>query len=632
MRFCDQGGLWMVFLLAGSLIVPVRSAEIWVSPTGDDGNPGTRERPVASLAHAQRQAREIRRMAVTLPEGGIRIILRGGVYPLSSPLLFRPEDSGTASSPTVVEAASGEHPVLSGGVVVSNWRQLSEEIAGLPAAARGHVWVADAPCADGRVLECRQLWVGDRKAVRARTPDTGVMDRLVAWDRTGERAAIPAALVASIQQSTRIEMVIQQQWEIAILRVRAVNIEGNTAWVTFQQPESRLEFEHPWPQPILPPQGGGAFFLVGAATFLDQPGEWCQEGPGGRILYWPRTGEDLNRERVIVPALETLVEITGTLDQPVTNLQFRGIGFEHTAWRRPAESGHVPLQVGMPLLDAYKLSVPGTPDKATLENQAWIRRLPAGISVSGARHVRFERCRFEHMAASGVDFVRGTRGDLIEGCLFRDLGGNGIQMGMFQDGGVETHVPYDPWDQQEVCTEERIANNVVTDCANEDWGCVGIAVGYARRIAIEHNEVSNLPYTGISLGWGWTPTKNCLRNNRVHANHIHHIATRLCDTAGIYTLSAQPDTVISENSVHSITMSPYVDRPEHWFYLYTDEGSSFITVRDNWCPEERFLKNANGPGNVWERNGPAVPPSIKEAAGLEPAFRDLLTGDKTPTP
>jgi hypothetical protein len=149
-------------------------------------------------------------------------------------------------------------------------------------------------------------------------------------------------------------------------------------------------------------------------------------------------------------------------------------------------------------------------------------------------------------------------------------------------------------------------------------------VGYARNVEIGHNEVFNLPYTGISVGWGWTKMTNALRDNFIHANHVHHVATRLCDTAAIYTLSAQPGTVVSENYIHDITMSPYVFDPEHWFYLYLDEGSSFITVRDNWCPAERFLKNANGPGNVWTNNGPQVAETITNAAGLEPAFQNLL--------
>jgi hypothetical protein len=104
----------------------------------------------------------------------------------------------------------------------------------------------------------------------------------------------------------------------------------------------------------------------------------------------------------------------------------------------------------------------------------------------------------------------------------------------------------------------------------------------------------------------------------------------MCDTAGIYTLSNQPGTLITENAVDHIKMSPYVDRPDHWFYLYTDEGSSNITIRDNWCAAEKFLKNANGPGNIWENNGPLVSDQIKSAAGLEPPFRDLLTDTTLP--
>ena len=124
---------------------------------------------------------------------------------------------------------------------------------------------------------------------------------------------------------------------------------------------------------------------------------------------------------------------------------------------------------------------------------------------------------------------------------------------------------------------------------------------------------------------------NALRDNFIHANHVHHIATRLGDTAGIYILSVQPGTAISENYVHDIKMSPYVPDSDHcWYYLYLDEGSSFITVRDNWCPAEKFLKNANGPGNVWENNGPQVSDKIRAAAGLEPAFQQLLLETNAP--
>jgi hypothetical protein len=312
-------------------------------------------------------------------------------------------------------------------------------------------------------------------------------------------------------------------------------------------------------------------------------------------------------------------------DKSVSNIQFKGITFANTTWLRPSEQGHVPLQAGMFMLDAHKLSPKGTSYQPKLDNVAWIGRPPGAASVKNADHISFENCTFEHLASAGLDFQSGTHDDLIQGCKFRDIGGNGIQLGKFSDEKVETHTPWNPTDEREICTSEKISNNLITDCGNEDWGCVGIGVGYARNVSIEHNEVFNLPYTGISVGWGWTKLTNALRDNFISANRIHHIGQRLGDLGGIYMLSAQPGTVIAENSISDIAPSPFVPDPKHWFYLYLDEGSSFITVRDNWCPAEKFLKNANGPGNLWTNNGQQVSEQIKNAAGLEPAFQHLLT-------
>jgi hypothetical protein len=615
------------------------AGELWVSTDGSDNNPGTQAQPFASVAAAQREARELRRLGKVGTNEPARIVLRGGIYSLTGPLFVRSEDSGTETSPTIIEAAPNEQPVLSGGIQITSWKQSPTEVAGLPPAARGNVWVTDVPKLADRPLEFRQLWVNDRKAIRAREPNDDQLNRIVAWDKTNQQAWISvgsAGILAGELRNgdlagkmpalpERLEMIIDQVWETAMLRVKTLRVEGDRVCLTFQQPESKLEFEHPWPPIIVTTNYQAPFFLANAIEFLDQPGEWFEDISAGRIYYWPRPGEDLTQSKVTVPVLETLVRMEGTLDRPVENIIFRGIRFEHATWLRPSQAGDVPLQAGMFLLDAYRLKPKGTSYHPGLDNQSWIGRPPAGVLVKDANHIAFERCRFEHMAAVGLDFPSGTHDDLIQGCVFRDLGGNGIQLGQFSAAGVETHVPYQPKDERVICTREKILNNLVTDCGTEDWGSVGIGIGYGREITVGHNEVCDLPYTGISLGWGWTKATNCMRDNVIYANHIHHVAIRLGDTAGIYTLSTQPGTVVSENSVHDIKMSPFVPDPDHWFYLYLDEGSSFITVRDNWCPAEKFLKNANGPGNHWENNGPMVSQKIKDAAGLEPAFQDLLS-------
>jgi hypothetical protein len=598
-------------------------AELWVSPTGHNSNPGTAAQPFASIDRAQSEARKLRKSFSAGEIQPVRIILRGGIYSFTNAIFLGPEDSGSDSSPLIFSAAPGETPVLSGGVKIEGWK-LAGSIAGLREVARGKVWVADAPKVNGRRLDFRQLWVNDAKAIRAREPNGDNLARLVAWDKTNQIATIPSAALAGIKTPARLEMIIDQVWEIAVLRVKSIRVHGAYAFVTFEQPESDLEFQHPWPPVVVKTNYQAPFFLANAIQFLDSPGEWFEDLRADKIYYWPRAGEDQAHASVFAPLLETLVNVEGSLDKPVANIQFSGITFSHTTWLRPSEQGHVPLQAGMPMLAAKKLSPKGMPYHSGLDNLAWIDRPPGAVSVKNARHISFENCRFEHLASAGLDIQSGTRDGAVEGCVFTDVGGNGIQLGKFSDPNVETHLPYDPADEREICANERLANILVTDCANEDWGGVGIAVGYARGIRIEHNEVSDCSYTGISVGWGWTKMTNALRDNFIHANHVHHVATRLNDTAGIYTLSAQPGTVVSENCVEDIKMSPYVPDPEHWYYLYLDEGSSFITVRDNWCPVEKFLKNANGPGNVWENNGPQVSEKIRAAAGLEPAFQKLL--------
>lgn len=616
-------GLFAIFLSA-AFAVSAAPAELWVSPDGNDRAAGTREQPFATIQMAQRKARELRRQDAPTIADGIHIVVRGGTYQLAAPWLIRWEDSGTAASPTVFRAAPGERVIVSGGTAVSGWRKPTSEVAGLPGKARPHVLVAEAPRVAGDRLRIRDLWVGERKAVRARTLRDGEMHQLAGWDRPNEVATIPATVLGGIAEPAGLEMIIAQQWEIAILRVRSIERSGDLARLTFHSPESAIEFQHPWPQPILPPEGGGAFFLANAIEFLDEPGEWFQDRESGLIYYWPLAGEDVASVGATVPVLSTLLEVKGTLDRPVRHVFFRDIAFAHSAWNEPGRSGHVPLQAGMPLVEAYKIDPPGTPDKKGLENQAWITRMPAAILVDAAHDLIFEGCRFQHLAAAGVDLRSGVRDSRVEGCVIRDVGGNGIQIGSFQEGGVETHVPYAPADDREVCARIRIANNVLRDTANTDWGCVAVISGYARELQIEHNDIADTSYTGISVGWGWTRTVNASRENHILRNRIVRFATRLCDTAGVYTLSAQPGTLVSENLVDEVRIASYVDRPDHWFYLYTDEGTAHVTVRDNWIPSPRILQNANGPGNVWLNNGPEVSPLIKERAGLEPPFRRLL--------
>ncbi|MCD8202797.1 MAG: right-handed parallel beta-helix repeat-containing protein [Prevotella sp.] len=551
-----------------------------------------------SIEQALQQAREEKRLNNA---SDITIHLSEGSYRLYQPIVVRPEDNGTRI------VADGK-AVVSGGVKISNWRK------------EGKFYVADVPDFNGRPLEFRQMWVNGKKAVRARdVDDFEDMYRIINVDKANETLYVPSDAVKKIVNAKYAELVIHEMWCIANLRIKNIEILGDSAAVTFQQPESYVHFMHPWPSPMVTTDGhNSAFYLTNAKELLDTEGEWFLDTKASKVYYIPREDEDMATADVEVPAVETLMKVEGTPDNPVKNIVFDGVTFSFSTWLRPSISGHAPLQAGMFMTEAYKLrpQIDRPNGDHKLDNQGWVGRPASAVSVDCAENVVFTNCTFEHLASSGLDYHDYIHGGSIDRCVFTDIGGNGIVAGCFGPEAHEAHLPYDPFDRRIICTGLCITNNLITDVTNEDWGCVGIAAGFVRGIRICNNEISEVSYTGISMGWGWNQQVCSMADNLIQNNLIYHYAKHLYDTAGIYTLGSQPHSLIEGNVVRDIYSPGYAHDPNHWFYLYTDEGSSYITVKNNWTPSEKYLQNANGPGNTWENNGPMVSDSIKAKAGI----------------
>ena len=599
---------WFPSLFAG---------EIYVSLQGNDKNSGTKEAPFYTLNRAIKQAREWRRLNRPEVSGGIYIRLEEGVYAQRNSLFLRPEDSGTSDSPTVICAVDGAHPVISGGVAVTGWKRGCNHPA-IPEKLKQKIWSAEAPLIGNRRVETRQMWVNGHKVQRAAQFPDGGLEQMIDFNPEEQTITIPVSQSVNpkrLQNAGQLEMIVHQRWAIAILRVKSIDVKDGQAVVRFHEPESHLEFAHPWPQPVIGGEkGNSSFCLTNALELLDQPGEWFQEYPSGTIYYYPQADENMETAEVIIPALETLVTIDGTLSRPVKHIQFNGITFAHTSWMRPSYQGHVTLQGGFPLLDAYKLQEPGLPEKAELENQAWITRPETAICVRGAEHIDFKHCTFRHLSSTGLDYEWAVTASSVEDCQFTDIGGTALLVGAFPDGGFETHIPFIPADVRELCSHITIRNNFISNVTNEDWGCVGIGAGYVRNMDVSHNEVCHLNYSGICVGWGWTSLESGMCNNRIEANYVHHFARRLYDAGGLYTLSNQPGSVMRNNRIEHLIEAPYATN-DRAFYIYLDEATDGYTMENNWCPTERFDSNRPGKKNVWKNNGPQVADSIKYKAG-----------------
>ena len=600
---------------------PVQTT-VWVAPEGSDQAAGTVDAPLASLQAAFSRVRTLRQTVDASQLGEVHIVMRGGTYRLASTLQLTPADSGTPTSPTIVRAAEGEQVVVSGGALIQGWQDAGV-VEGMPEVAQGNVWKSAAPTIDGQPLLFRQMWVGHNKMRRASTFDSQSLPRLISVDKSAGELTVPR-IAQAFARPDEVEMTIIQDWVTNVMRVGSITNAGEQSVLTFKDPESSIEFKRPWP--ILRADASSStnhhFYLSNAIELLNQPQEWYCDMTTGTLYYWPRSGEEQNSLEAVVPVLDTIVSIAGDGQEKVSDISFRDITFAHSSWLRPSLQGHVPLQAGQWLYDAYSDA------SSRAGNVAWVGRPAAAVSVSDAQSISFEGCHFRQTASTGIDFVKGTKQMTVRGCTFSDMGGSAILAGYFGDETFEAHEPYNPDRQDEVCDDITIDNNYIAHTATEDWGCLGICIGYASNVTISHNEIFDTPYSAISMGWGWTKDANCMHDNHITANFIHSFCNEMRDGGAIYTLSSQPSSSIEGNRIEDV--GDPQNNPIMWagmqhaqFDIYLDEGSDYFTVRNNWCERGEFSKNQNGSHNTWGANSSSVPATYKDAAGLEADYQHI---------
>ncbi|HKL34452.1 MAG TPA: right-handed parallel beta-helix repeat-containing protein, partial [Tangfeifania sp.] len=116
------------------------------------------------------------------------------------------------------------------------------------------------------------------------------------------------------------------------------------------------------------------------------------------------------------------------------------------------------------------------------------------------------------------------------------------------------------------------------DCGTQFFGAVGIWCGLTAETTIRNNEIYDLPYTGVSVGWMWSPQPTPCRDNKIGGNHIHHIMNILSDGGGIYMLGLQPGSKLVNNRIHDVKIN--AGRAES-NGMFLDEGTTDVVVAKN---------------------------------------------------
>ncbi len=564
------------------------AAEIWVAPDGTDDGPGTRERPFATLTHARNTIRQI-----PADRGAVTVYVRGGRYELSDTFTLDERDHDVR-----FVAAEGEHPIVSGGRFVTGWR-----------AGDAGVAVADVALPD-----FRQVWLDGVRLARARGP-APALELAGDLETYGGVAGYIGPEFPALAEPAELELGYLLTWQHKQCGVAAIHRSTAGVTIDMDQPCFFL-ITHHVRDAMLPS------FMENAIELVDEPGEWYFRRATGELFVLPPNDVDITRAEMIVPALEELVRIDASQD-----ITFEGITFADASWLRPSTYGHPDVQANF-VTDVRDLSRTFWRDHnlVNLHDEYW--KSPGAVVVDGARSITFERCTFTRLGGAGLDLQAGARDNIVRGNRFFDISANGIQVG---DVTTEDHHPST---DERVVRDNEITNNVIRDVGTQYEDSVGIWIGYTDRTVVTHNLLENLPYTAISVGWGWgetdagggayaqpffydTPTPS--GNNVIARNEIREILQERSDGAGIYTLGNQPGTVIEANYIHAAAAFPGG--------IYLDEGSGFIEVVGNSVfavPEpyfpHNFVQDRNATCNVHDNYWGV---DVDVGAGLLDEYRDL---------
>lgn len=514
-------------------------SDIYVSPKGNDTHSGTKKNPYKTIQHAWESASK---KWSDSDDSKVTIWMEDGIYPITKPLKLDSPGKVNSENTFEIKALKGANPVISGGISLNNWVKNKNDL-----------WEVTIPI---NLKNVRELFIDNKRAVRARFPNNNYLrvskvgeDKRTNFFFNKNDFPVPAKLEG-------VKLVLLHDWSISRIGIKKIDIEKNQLTAVDSIGAKSPDFftlDHWEPNP--------RYFLENAPEFIDEDYEWCYLSGEGKIILKLPDGLNPNAMYTVIPFSEGLVVLEGNQNNPLKNIHFEGITFRYSKWGIP-ENGYCGVQ-------ACHFD-PRPP------SMGW-SIVPAAIRANWAQNISFANCRIENVGGSGIWLGTGCKNNVIKNSVFTEISGNGIMIGEGQDREVAGEKWWKSAPEQ-VALGNIIDNCKVSKCGRQFYGAVGIWCGLTAETKIKNSEIFDLPYTGISIGWMWSPQPTPCRNNTIERCHIHDIMQILSDGGGIYMLGLQPGSKIINNKIHDVKIN--AGRAES-NGMFLDEGTTDVVVAGN---------------------------------------------------
>ncbi len=435
----------------------------FVSPAGDDLNPGTLKKPFATLQRAQEAERKKKGM----------VFLRGGTYYLPAPLVFTAQDSGTKAAPVVFQSYRNEKPVISGGVKLTNlaWRPYTNG-------------VFETPVPDD--LQTEEMFVNGERQILARYPNYNPKAEYFDGFTSGADIKQRAARWADPSGG--------------YLHAMHPALWGDFTWlITGKDANGNLTRVGGWQNN----RGGGSNsniqFVENIFEELDAPHEWFLNNKTHTLYFYPPAGLDLSNAVVETTRLRNLVEFSGDETNPVRFVSLKGLTFRQAA--------RTVMDTREPLL-----------------RSDWAIYRGGAIFFNGAEDCSLEDSFLDQPGGNAIFVNNYNRRVTVRGCHIYRAGANGICFVGDPNAARSPLFNYGQRNRLEDIdrtpgpkTDNYPADCLVDDCLIHETGRVEkqtapVEIDLAQSITIRHCSIYDVPRAGINIGdgcWGENVIEFC---------------------------------------------------------------------------------------------------------------------------